>query len=129
MHALRSRSMALLGLTILCLGQLVVAPAAFGADEQTYIVLYKQQATPADAKATVQRAGGTLVAAYGQIGVDFIEAHHLTPLSELSGDAVHLDPRRDFSVLCSNCHRMIHHGKCWLTVEELRTVLAAGRTQ
>jgi lantibiotic leader peptide-processing serine protease len=68
-HALRSRSMALLGLMILCLAQLVAVPAALGADEQTYIVLYKQQAVAADAKATIQRAGGTLVAAYGQIGV------------------------------------------------------------
>jgi subtilisin family serine protease len=44
----------------------VAAPAAFGS---TYIVLYKQQAVPADASTTIQKAGGTLVYAYNQIGV------------------------------------------------------------
>ncbi len=45
---------------------------------------------------------------YGQLGENFIEAHHLTPLSELKGQIVHLDPSNDFAVLCSNCHSMIH---------------------
>jgi len=45
---------------------------------------------------------------YGEIGKGFIEAHHLTPLSELKGQKIPLDPLKDFTVLCSNCHRMIH---------------------
>lgn len=45
---------------------------------------------------------------YGGLGKGFIEAHHLTPLSELKGQIVMLDPKKDFTVLCSNCHRMIH---------------------
>lgn len=45
---------------------------------------------------------------YGEIGKEFIEAHHLTPLSELRGKIVQLDARKDFCVLCANCHRMIH---------------------
>jgi 5-methylcytosine-specific restriction enzyme A len=57
---------------------------------------------------------------YGALGADFIEAHHLTPLSELKGDTVLLDPRRDFSVLCSNCHRMIHRSEFVNRVEEFR---------
>jgi len=69
MHALRSRITAALGLAVICLGQLVVAPLALGADQQTYVVLYRQQSVGGDAKATIERAGGTLVAAYGQIGV------------------------------------------------------------
>ena len=36
---------------------------------QTYVVLYKQQAVGTGAAATVQQAGGTLVAAYDEIGV------------------------------------------------------------
>ena len=44
----------------------VAAPAAFGS---TYVVLYKQKAVGSDAAATVKQAGGTLVAAYPQIGV------------------------------------------------------------
>jgi subtilisin family serine protease len=42
------------------------ASSAFG---QNYIVLYKQQAVPADAATTIQKAGGTFVASYSQIGV------------------------------------------------------------
>ncbi len=36
---------------------------------QTYIVLYKKNATPSDAASTVSKAGGTLVYSYKQIGV------------------------------------------------------------
>lgn len=57
---------------------------------------------------------------YGPIGKKFIEAHHLIPLSKLIGDIITLDPRSDFSVLCSNCHRMIHRSKFIHSVEEFR---------
>jgi len=43
-------------------------------------------------------------ARYGSLGEDFIEAHHVIPLSE--------GPRRvspdDLMMLCANCHRMVH---------------------
>jgi len=45
---------------------------------------------------------------YGDIGKDFIEAHHLVPLSQLKGQRIALNPKKDFAVLCSNCHSMIH---------------------
>ncbi|MDX6512877.1 MAG: lantibiotic leader peptide-processing serine protease [Gaiellaceae bacterium] len=44
----------------------IAAPAALGSN---YILLYKQQALPADVAASVQKAGGTLVYAYPEIGV------------------------------------------------------------
>jgi subtilisin family serine protease len=44
----------------------VAAPAAFGSN---YIVLYQQQAISGSAATTIQKAGGTLVYAYPQIGV------------------------------------------------------------
>jgi 5-methylcytosine-specific restriction endonuclease McrA len=43
---------------------------------------------------------------YGQLGYDYIEAHHRTPLSLLSGD-IETTPD-DLAMLCSNCHRMAH---------------------
>lgn len=46
---------------------------------------------------------------YGAIASEYIEAHHLTPLSELPVDRpTSLDPRTDFTVLCANCHRVAH---------------------
>src|SRR3954470_23579544 len=44
----------------------IVAPAALAAN---YVVLYKQQAVPADVAGTVAKAGGSLVYAYPEIGV------------------------------------------------------------
>jgi 5-methylcytosine-specific restriction protein A len=57
---------------------------------------------------------------YGTIGHTFIEAHHLTPLSEFKGQKLTLDPKKDFTVLCSNCHRMIHRSAFVHSVEEFR---------
>lgn len=69
---------------------------------------------------TRKACGFNFEKAYGAIGADFIEAHHLTPLSELKVDVVLLDPKHDFSVLCSNCHRMIHRSEFVNKVQEFR---------
>jgi 5-methylcytosine-specific restriction protein A len=56
-----------------------------------------------------QACGFDFEAVYGPIGRGFIEAHHLTPKSELPEDTpVEQNPKTDFAVLCANCHRMIH---------------------
>lgn len=58
---------------------------------------------------------------YGTVGEGYIEAHHLTPLSELPEDVpVSLDPKTDFAVLCANCHRMVHRKDGPRTVTALR---------
>lgn len=57
---------------------------------------------------------------YGEIGVGYIEAHHLTPFSDLKGRPTMLDPKTDFAVLCPNCHRMLHRVTPPITPEELR---------
>jgi len=46
---------------------------------------------------------------YGLRGKDFIEVHHLKPLSKLNLDFLQpTNPQTDLVVICSNCHRMIH---------------------
>ncbi|HEX4302348.1 MAG TPA: DUF3578 domain-containing protein [Rhizomicrobium sp.] len=61
---------------------------------------------------------------YGELGEGYIEAHHLRPLSTLEeGVAVHLDPARDFAVLCSNCHRMAHRLDDPSDIVYLRTLI------
>jgi 5-methylcytosine-specific restriction protein A len=45
---------------------------------------------------------------YGQLGHEYVEAHHLTPFSELDERPRSLDPAKDFAVVCSNGHRMLH---------------------
>ncbi len=42
---------------------------------------------------------------------EYIEAHHLVPLSFYAEDEIpELSPRDDFAVVCANCHRMLHRG-------------------
>lgn len=57
---------------------------------------------------TCKVCGLNLETMYGELGKHYIEAHHLTPLSELKEEKVELDARKDFTVLCANCHRMAH---------------------
>ncbi|MFC1872652.1 MrcB family domain-containing protein [Chloroflexota bacterium] len=57
---------------------------------------------------TCQACGFNFNNRYGEIGKGFIEAHHLKPIAQLKGNIVDLNPQNDFSVLCSNCHSMIH---------------------
>ncbi len=45
---------------------------------------------------------------YGIIGRNYIEAHHKQPIHQLKGKIIKLDAEKDFIVLCSNCHKMIH---------------------
>lgn len=61
--------------------------------------------------------------AYGERGKDYIEVHHLRPVSSL-GKETRVDHKTDMTVLCSNCHRMIHRRKDHvLTPEELRGLM------
>ena len=45
--------------------------------------------------------------AYGERGKDYIEVHHLVPISTYI-EPTAIDPAKDLTVLCSNCHRMVH---------------------
>ena len=55
---------------------------------------------------------------YGDIGDNFIEAHHKKPVSKMiSNDFTTIN---DFIMVCSNCHSMLHVGEEWLTCEDLK---------
>jgi 5-methylcytosine-specific restriction protein A len=60
---------------------------------------------------------------YGDIGSEFIEAHHLQPISLLDIGNTRLNLKTDFAVLCSNCHRMIHKLDDPSDIELLRSLL------
>jgi len=58
---------------------------------------------------------------YGDHGNGFIECHHTKPLSEFTiGEKTKLF---DLVLLCSNCHRMIHRKRPWLSIAELQSLL------
>jgi hypothetical protein len=85
-------------------------------------------------KQAKRRSGGALrceaclfdfLEAYGTLGEDFCEVHHLTPLSRHESTTdTSLD---ELAILCSNCHRMIHRREPILTVMELAKHLQAQR--
>ncbi len=66
------------------------------------------------------------VSKYGSIGEKFIEAHHLVPLSTLAVGKFKIDIDKDFAVLCSNCHSMIHRLPNPSDIEALRRVITSG---
>lgn len=58
---------------------------------------------------------------YGDIGKDFIEAHHIKPVSEMKeGESTNIN---DIVMVCSNCHSMIHRRKPWLNKNEIRDII------
>ena len=63
--------------------------------------------------------------AYGELGKDFIDVHHVVPASQL-GNGYLLDPLTDLVPLCANCHAMAHYGVSSPRSEaELRHLIAA----
>ncbi|MHA6252206.1 EVE domain-containing protein [Oceanobacillus sp. CAU 1775] len=62
-------------------------------------------------------------AVYGERGRDFIEIHHIKPLSELD-KATEVNPETDLVPLCANCHRMVHRRQNdVLSVEALKGIV------
>lgn len=53
-----------------------------------------------------ERCGKDMGKVYGDVGKDYIEAHHAIPLSEYNEE--HEVKPEDFIMLCPNCHTMIH---------------------
>ena len=60
---------------------------------------------------------------YGERGKEFIEIHHIKPLSTLE-EAIEINPKTDLVPLCANCHRMVHRRKDnYLSIEELKEII------
>ena len=83
----------------------------------------------ADAKAkygyVCQVCGFDFEATYGPLGHEYIECHHLDPLSERpEADEPHLTSLDEVAMVCSNCHRMIHRKRPALSIDELKAALS-----
>ena len=59
-------------------------------------------------------------ATYGDLGADFIECHHKTPLSHREETTTTLN---DLAVVCSNCHRMLHRRQPWPSIDDLKATI------
>ena len=59
-------------------------------------------------------------ARYGPHGYGYAECHHRLPLSMAGASRTYL---KDLAVVCANCHRMLHRGNPWPSVNSLREML------
>jgi 5-methylcytosine-specific restriction protein A len=67
-----------------------------------------------------QICGFNFAKKYGEVGTDFIEAHHTVPVSELTKKT--MTTISDIALVCSNCHRMLHRRRPWLSMKELQSL-------
>lgn len=58
---------------------------------------------------------------YGELGKDFIEAHHIKPVSQMQENEK--TKIEDILMVCSNCHSMIHRKKPWLNKDQVQDLL------
>jgi 5-methylcytosine-specific restriction endonuclease McrA len=61
---------------------------------------------------------------YGTLGESYCEVHHLRPLAKGGARRTRL---QDLTILCSNCHRMIHRTSPMWPVQDLRRRISASR--
>jgi 5-methylcytosine-specific restriction endonuclease McrA len=60
---------------------------------------------------------------YGKRGYKYIEAHHTVPVSEMKkGQKTKL---KDIALVCSNCHKILHKSRPWLSIQELIEIMQA----
>jgi 5-methylcytosine-specific restriction protein A len=73
---------------------------------------------------TCQACGFSFADAYGDLGVGYIEAHHLIPVAELAERPREVSSVTDFAVVCANCHRMLHRsaGRV-MSISELKSLV------
>ena len=99
-----------------------------GAQAVRYVTTYER--SPRLRRLAIAIHGVTCVACglnfedrYGAHGRGFIHVHHLRPISQV-GSEHDVDPSTDLTVLCPNCHSMVHRYKDrTLTIEELVSLL------
>jgi hypothetical protein len=59
---------------------------------------------------------------YGSIGKNFIEVHHIVPISTINEKQI-IDPKNDLVCVCANCHRMLHREGGKYSIEELKIII------
>lgn len=68
-----------------------------------------------------EACGFNFGAVYGTRGEDYIECHHRVPLSQSGATTTKI---ADLVLLCSNCHRMIHLRRPWLSFDQLLEIVS-----
>ena len=84
----RIRRLLIAGSLVLASAPMAVAVQTVHAGtQQTYLVVYNQQALPAGTTSAISRAGGTVVAAYNAIGVAVVRSDSATFRADVMKDS------------------------------------------
>lgn len=85
----------------------------------------KQIAFKKEGRLACQACGFDFHDTYGALGKGFIESHHILPISEIRSSV--RTKVSDLALLCSNCHRMVHRQRPWLSMKDLSSILSVVR--
>lgn len=66
-----------------------------------------------------EACGCDLKKKYGDLANGYKELHHLSPVSENKGNRIKRE-KKDFALLCPNCHRMIHRSEFVCDLEKFK---------
>ncbi|WP_196782628.1 HNH endonuclease [Chromobacterium paludis] len=88
-----------------------------------------------EAKAQAMKLHGRLACAacgfdfskrYGELGINIIDVHHTKPVHTMEpGEKTKVV---DLVLLCSNCHRVVHSRRTWLSVEQVKAAFVNAST-
>lgn len=91
-------------------GQLVLRTHLRRERNRTLVDAAKAAFKKAHGRLFCEACGFDFAAIYGELGADFIEAHHDSPLAGRDGAS---ETRiNDLRMMCGNCHRMLHRQLC-----------------
>lgn len=75
-----------------------------------------------DGRLACEACGFDFLDFYGELGSGFAECHHVVPLAEVA--FARRTRLSDLTIVCANCHRMLHRARPVLTVDALRSLIA-----
>lgn len=80
----------------------------------------KQKVLSLTGRLQCEACGFDFAVVFGKLGNGFAECHHSRPISTLNpGEKTKLS---DLHIVCANCHRMLHLGKPWQSVAQLKVL-------
>lgn len=102
-------------------GRILTRTHLYRERNQSLIAKKKDQVHKAHGHLTCEVCGFNFTKAYGSRGDGFIECHHTKAVSELKPNEK--TKVSELALVCSNCHRMIHRRKPWLSIDALKTLM------
>lgn len=102
-------------------GRILTRTHQYRERDHRLIAKKKDQVHKAHGHLTCEVCGFNFSKTYGSRGDGFIECHHTKPVSELKPNEK--TKVSELALVCSNCHRMIHRQKPWLSIDALKTLL------